>query len=315
MSDPKSISILHQEALQIAKELNRNEYLMIEILQKIDEQKIYRAMKFKSLFQYATLALSLSNERAYNFIRVMRCAREVSKLQEALKHGIVTLSKARKISSVVTNENADDWIGRCKTLTQRQLERLVAKTDPKSQVQEGTRFISESLLELKAVVSVETELMLKRVEDLLCQSAGHAVSKDEVLKKMAQIFLYKNDPIEKAKRAMVKKVQKDSKSGVGECPSSRRPSTGESLETNKDQSQRLVFKKRVEQRPPIPATLKHEATLRDHGQCQEINPDGSRCHDSRWVDLHHVIPVSHGGQNTINNLITLCRSHHQLEHL
>jgi hypothetical protein len=169
MLDLKNISILHQEALRIARVLSENEYLMIEVLQKIDDQKIYRFLKFKSLFQYATLGLRLSDERAYNFIRVARKAREVSKLQEALKTGQVTLSKARKIDS------------------------------------------------------------------------------------------------------------RDS-------------------DSNKDQSQRLVPKKLLRTRKPIPAMTKHKASLRDDRKCQDLNPDGTRCNDSRWVDIHHVIPVSYIGQ-------------------
>jgi 5-methylcytosine-specific restriction endonuclease McrA len=298
MLDLKNISILHQEALRIARVLSENEYLMIEVLQKIDDQKIYRFLKFKSLFQYATLGLRLSDERAYNFIRVARKAREVSKLQEALKTGQVTLSKARKITSVISNENADQWISLCKTLSQRQLERSVARLDPKSQVQEGTRFISETLLELKAVISVETEQMLKRVEDLLSQSAGRPVSKNEVLQKMAQVFLAKNDPVEKAKRILVRKLRKDSRDS----------------DSKKDRSQRLVPTKPLRLRKPIAAMTKHEASLRDDGKCQARNPDGTRCNDSRWVDLHHVIPVSHGGENTLKNLLTLCRGHHELKH-
>src|ERR1041385_8862267 len=182
MFDPKNIpplhlkiTTLHNEALRIAKELHKNEYLMIEVLQKIDSDKIYRYMKFKSLFQYATLSLGLSNERAHNFIRVARKASEVTKLQDALKSGEITLSKARKITSVVTTKNVDHWLKLTKSLSQRSLEHAVAKVDPKASVHEGSRFISETQLEFKIVVSIETEQIVKRVQDLLCQSAKRLV--------------------------------------------------------------------------------------------------------------------------------------------
>src|SRR5262249_29968545 len=67
---PSLISSLHKEAVKIASELEAQEFLMLEVLQKIDEKKIYRYMGFRSLFQYATVALGLSESRAYNFIIV-----------------------------------------------------------------------------------------------------------------------------------------------------------------------------------------------------------------------------------------------------
>ena len=40
---------IHNEALGIAKSLHHEEFRMIEILQKVDENKVYRSLGFKSL--------------------------------------------------------------------------------------------------------------------------------------------------------------------------------------------------------------------------------------------------------------------------
>ncbi|OYZ10966.1 MAG: hypothetical protein B7Y39_19920, partial [Bdellovibrio sp. 28-41-41] len=42
--------------------------------------------------------------------------------------------------------------------------------------------------------------------------------------------------------------------------------------------------------------------------------DGSICGQSRWVHFHHIQPVANGGENTAENLVTLCSSHHRLWH-
>ena len=32
--------------------------------------------------------------------------------------------------------------------------------------------------------------------------------------------------------------------------------------------------------------------LRDQGQCAHTHPDGSRCEQRRWIETHHIRPVS-----------------------
>jgi len=34
------------------------------------------------------------------------------------------------------------------------------------------------------------------------------------------------------------------------------------------------------------------------------------CRSSRNIDQHHIQPISEGGEHTLENLITLCESHH-----
>jgi len=67
-------------------------------------------------------------------------------------------------------------------------------------------------------------------------------------------------------------------------------------------------------RPHRPAELDHQIQLRDQGQCAEKDFQGNRCTQTRWLDVHHIIPVEHGGLDTLENLITLCRSHHRMVH-
>ncbi|MGE3975764.1 MAG: HNH endonuclease, partial [Bdellovibrionales bacterium] len=54
--------------------------------------------------------------------------------------------------------------------------------------------------------------------------------------------------------------------------------------------------------------------LRDQGQCTYHSQNGERCTERKWIDTHHIIPRSKGGQDTFENLITLCKGHHRLEH-
>jgi hypothetical protein len=261
----KTFQALHSEALVISKRLHQNEVLLIEILQKIDHLKAYRFFGFKSLIQYATIALKLSKDRAYNFITVSRKASQVDKLQKALACGGITLSKAKRISSVINEGNADHWLNLSNSLSQRSLERAVAKANPRAVVEEGTRFISENLLELKAVISLDTEKLLSRVKDLLAQSKGKDVSMDEVLKEIAKDFVTRRDPIARAQRVIQRKLRLQA----------QKSSPNEKLESQSPcSSQRRV--RGLFHRTPVPARLKHEIYLRDRGECQAIDATGAQ---------------------------------------
>jgi dsDNA-binding SOS-regulon protein len=269
---------------------------MLEVLQKIDTGHRYRILGYKSLYQYAVIALKLSESRAYSFILVSRKAAQIDKLKDAFKKNEITLSKAKRISSVINSQNAEEWLDRAKKLSQRMLERAVVKVNPQMGIQEGTRFIAENTLELKIAITPQTERRLKRAQDLLCQKKNRAVNLEETLREMLTLFLDKNDPVVKASR-----VLKTAKT------------------TNKSQStvNSNSKKEALSERTTLQSSLKHQLFLRDQGRCQErdpLSPEGI-CGDSRWIDSHHIVRVHEGGLNTLENLVLLCRAHHQIEHL
>jgi hypothetical protein len=68
-------------------------------------------------------------------------------------------------------------------------------------------------------------------------------------------------------------------------------------------------------RIPIPAHIKNAVNARDRGQCTVIGADGKRCTNRRWLHLHHVLEVSRGGTNAIENITSLCEGHHRALHL
>lgn len=57
--------------------------------------------------------------------------------------------------------------------------------------------------------------------------------------------------------------------------------------------------------------------VRDGWRCVWTNSAGSRCQATAFdaiVDTHHVLRRQHGGQDTVENCITLCRPHHDFVH-
>ena len=66
-------------------------------------------------------------------------------------------------------------------------------------------------------------------------------------------------------------------------------------------------------RVKVAAKIRHEVMLRDGGRCTSIS-DGKRCESTRFIDLHHIVPVYEGGTNEVSNLTLLCSQCHRLHH-
>src|SRR4051812_48212484 len=123
---------LHKAAVTIARKFHEAESALIDILQKIDDRKIFLKLEFTSLFDYAVKGLKLSEANASNFITVARKSKTVPELKQAIAAGEITVSKARKITPVITKQNQAHWIEMAKILPKQKLEKEVAKVMPET---------------------------------------------------------------------------------------------------------------------------------------------------------------------------------------
>jgi len=288
---------LHQLALEKASLYRKVEAELLEILDQMDTQKIYRALGYASLFDYSTKALKLTEASAFNFITVARKAREIPELKAEIQAGNLSVSKARKITPILHSENKGEWLQKAKTLSQRELEKEVAKVSPKTAVPERAVYVSDKRMKLTLGISEELMKRLKRAQDLVSSSQRKAVSYEETLEEALNLFLQRKDPVEKSKQAEVKEKSR---------PPSVPSQTTSSRSLSRDRFSR--------NRKHLPAAVSHKVFGRDQGKCQHQNPDGTLCQKARWVHLHHLQPIAMGGPNTLANLTTLCANHHRLVH-
>jgi hypothetical protein len=284
---------IHNKTLETVKEFKKKETELIEDLIEIDSHKVFLHLGYSSLFQYCVNALKLTEAQSYQFIGVARKSVEIPEIKVAIEAGRINVSSARRIVSVITPENKELWIEKASTLKQRDLEREIIKENPREFKRESIRPIAENRLELKVAINIELETKLKKIQDLLSQKISKACSLEEAIDYLASEYLSKKDPVQKAEKIL----------------SRQKPNSKPQIEL----SSRIVSPKRPP-RLPIPAKIKHEVNLRDKNQCTYKGSNHSRCENSRWLHIHHVKPVAEGGDNTTNNLTTLCSAHHRYLH-
>jgi len=278
------VEAIHERALKVANSFQKAETELLEVLLKVEDHAVCRKLGYSSLFQYCVSCLKLSENNAFNLITVVRKSRTVPKLKEAVVSGEITLSKARRIAPVITSANQEEWIEKAKVLPQRLLEKAIVKEKPQELVPEKITYKQENRIELKCGISEELLKQIERAKDLLSQKLKKPVTLEETLDFAFKEFLEKNDPVLRAERNL---------KSLGTC-------RVESLKDGK--------------RVALPVQVKHQVNHRDQGQCTFILPNKERCQEGRWIELHHKLPVSHGGSHHPENIATLCYQHHALHH-
>lgn len=299
---------IHVRAIEIATHYKKTEAELVDIIQQIEIHRVFLLRGHSSLFSYVVNELGLSENTAYSLITVSRKAREVPELKTCIQTGAITLTNARRIASVLTIENKSEWLLKATDLSSRQLEKEIMKARPEVAVPERASYIAPERVKLELGLSERDMLKLRRAQDLLSQSSRRSVSLEETLQTITSEFLKKHDPVEKAKRHQVRKgpnsVALSKPQVLSEVPQNP-------LKRNLSETPGEL----VAQRFSIPKDVLHQINLRDERRCAHVAPDGTRCNQSRFIEIHHKFPVSLGGANTVENLTTLCGAHHKLVHL
>ncbi len=293
---------IHKEAVTRAQRYLIAEADLLEIIIEIDKERIYEEFGLTHLTPYCIKHLGLSEDVAANFVRVARKSQQVPELKVAIEEGRLSVTKAKAIASVITSENQSIWIEKAETLSKSKLEEQVAIASPQTRKPEKAKIKGPNRIRVEFELSAEEMKLFRRVQDLISQKMGQSATLAETHNALVQLFLEKNDPVKKAERAQKRNQN----------------STEAKAETKSEQKAKGMCRSQdhfvQKSRPALKAEIIHALNLRDKGACQAIHPDGSICGQSRWVHFHHKIPHSHGGGDTLDNLITLCSSHHRLWH-
>lgn len=255
---------------------------ILSLLLQMEASEELAQFECRNIFDYCVREIKMSESQAGYFSRVAGKAQEVPALKAAIDDGILSVSKARRIARVITQENSVLWINKAVSLKQPELEREVSAADPKGAVREQIKPVAAELSKLTTAISTQGEALIRRNQDLLSQKMGRAATLQETIEAMAESYNQRHDPVRKAERASLRKQTPETPTTQG--------------------------------RGKTRAQVIHGVNRRDQGRCTHRYVDGSRCEQRRWLQLHHAIAVAKGGFNSESNLISLCSAHHKMRH-
>jgi hypothetical protein len=296
---------LHQEALLRVKSYKNSESLLLEILIRINKRKGFKELGYNSLHEYCTLGLNLSSDRAYSLSKITQTNAIAPEIPQLIKEEKIHLSNATHIARIITPENKEKWLEKAQTLSKRDLEREIKKEYPETIPKEKIRTLTDTLSEARLVLPKDLEEDLKKLQDIYSTNQKRPLSLVETIGIMRDECLRRRDPIAKAKRNLT-----NTKQNLGPGPKVLNAPVIES------QSRQVLNASTNERsgRIRFPSQLVHHVTMRDQAQCTHLYSEGRRCIQKRWLNIHHIRPLSIGGTNDLDNLQTLCYGHHRFIH-
>jgi hypothetical protein len=117
---------LHTQIVLEAQNFKRSEWRLLELLARLHDEKGYLKYQCDTLRDYIVVVLGLSPHIANDFATVAVHVTSIPALLQALRQERTTLTKLRRICSVVTVENQAGWIALACECTSRVIERCVA---------------------------------------------------------------------------------------------------------------------------------------------------------------------------------------------
>ena len=140
----------------------------------------------------------------------------------------------------------------------------------------------QKFIEVKLKLTPEEYAELQKAQDILSQKIKKSATAEETVMGLVKTYVTKQDKPQKAVRL---------------------------LRTSKVNLENIPFGR------VLPAQVKHHVFAKSQGQCEALNPDGTRCENKRFLEIHHKHPISQGGSNHPTNLILLCSGHHKGQHI
>ncbi len=291
--NPRQMS--DQDLLESTEKLARDEReLLTKILhhlREIERRKLFSALGFKSLFDYAVKRLGYSGDQAMRRIAAMRLLKELPEIETKIESGALSLTNIGLAQVLFRKESLPreakiELIGQLENKTAREAEKIIVakSSNPIELKPDRIRVVANEKIELKFIADEKLNRKLERIRGLIAHSSPNC-SLGELIEKICDIAIERLSPCER-------------KRGI----SVRGRSSIENLKAQKEFRVRdkESFHPMERKRTYLPVELKREVWRRANGECQN-------CGSQYALQIDHIVPIAKGGTNEASNLRLLCR--------
>jgi hypothetical protein len=300
-------------------------------LRRADEADCWRALGYVHALEYLEEVFGHAPRTAQEKLRVGKELGRLSALENELEAGNLPYSIVRELTRVATPETEANWIDKVRGRNYRQVEQMLAG---RKKGDEPTDEPDPSLIEHNVTWKLDaaTRALLRETRRYIEDELGHALD-DATFVDVLCRRATDGEPTDADRRSCAVS-ETDEVASAGSKRSSAGPGVMIHLTTCRHCKATVqhgagvqfgLTKKHVEQAEcdaivvddetgkrataTIPPRTRRLVMERDQYRCRFPG-----CRSTRNLDAHHLEHRAHGGDHSSNNIATLCRGHHKLDH-
>jgi 5-methylcytosine-specific restriction endonuclease McrA len=301
---------LHEKLSQLVKSERKVTDQILFCIQEIDLKKSYLKLGFSSLFDYLVKFQKYSEGAAQRRISAARLLREIPGLAEKLQTGSINLSQLAKLQVAIKQEQKSTAI----PVKTSKKAAILEKMENKNSF-ETDRVLAQELrlpenterIQVQRDENIFLGIKLKKAQfEKLAKVQGmlshvkHDSNFAEVIEILCDHFL-------KAKLGKPTSVEFTAANTTQYASSARQNSA-------QTKSRGMKAGVRLQKRKSLPIKLQRRVLAKACHCCEYVSPlTEERCGSTFQLQIDHVVPLAAGGDDSLENLRVLCRSHNLLE--
>ena len=119
---------VHRDFLDSVRQLKTAMVRACYYLDLVRERKIYRALGYQGISEYAHAEAGLSRYQCETFLELARRLPDLPAIRALVERGELSWSRARLLCQVVTPETEHEWLEAARRLTARQLADAIRRS-------------------------------------------------------------------------------------------------------------------------------------------------------------------------------------------
>lgn len=293
---------------RLARTERKITHLILWHINEMEARRLFAEMGYGSMYEYLTKHLAYSENSAYRRLQASRLLKAFPEISDKLENGSLNLTQLTQVQKCLKYE-AKEGNAISKELAENILEKLENKSNFETQeilavefnqpvkVHETVKAQRDESIRLEVTLTPDQFRTLEQVKDLLSHvlpdgSWGDLIS--YLAEKQAQKIIGKEVP------------EFFEKNNV------RSDKDQESNKSNKSkvQTQSLMIKP---ERKAIRLSIRRMVMQKSQTCCEYRDPlTGRKCTNTYQLQIDHRVPIAVGGDNGLDNLRVLCRTHNLL---
>lgn len=277
----------------------------------IQRRRLFSELGYGSMIVYAVEALGFSRARAYAFRKLAQRLDGLPRTRKAVEEGRLPWTKAREVARVADPESEVAWLKLADEVGQRQLRKTADRAQKTAAAAPAAQpALLPSPASPPAVTDIVVTFRLTPVQKETLEHTlealrrrGETGSREELLVRALQSFVANDAPLSRTPATTIV---------IRQCPDCGTAEVGDHPVPSDELAAAhcdAIIQTAGRNRATIAPSLRRRVLARDRHRCTRPG-----CGSRRHLQVHHLVPRTAGGPNTLGNLTTLCGSCHRQVH-